>query len=295
MKRGISHDSHVWSELYRMNMRLQEVAAKRFDLEHASRSSPSPSKAAHASSSLDDMFIPLVGQIDDPLSLPSQEGTSVHKGLQTLHDGGYHVRRVRGNGHCLFSSIAAHLITKERLAHLRELTEVLRLEQLLGSIDPLSPIRELEQKLDSGSSVETLLQNEQNYTACVVYLRTIATNWWRKEISANEERLVSLAHAAREAMPDLRRNSNDKQVCETYLRRMVSMTDCRYGGEPEIFALKNILGINICTIDLKDLGEASSKQALDRILPGEKDHAAIWLVYRGSHFDPLYLPEGVVL
>lgn len=292
-KRDISPDSHVWSELYRMNIRLQEVAAKRYGWASASHAAPSSSLAAYTSSSLDDGFIPLVGKIDDPLSLLSEEGTPVSKGLQILHDGGYRVRRVRGNGHCLFSSIASHLVTKERLAHVRELVGHLRSEGLLGAIDPLPYIREFEQKLASGVSVETLLQNEQNYAASVVLLRTIAANWWRKEIAKNEERLVALAHDAREAMPDLRSNSDNKQVCETYLRRMVSMTECRYGGQPEIFALKNILGIDIRAVDLKDLGTESSKRAVDTILPTDGDRPGIWLVYHGSHFDPLYLPERV--
>ena len=223
----------------------------------------------------------------------SSDNASVNKGLQILHDGGYRVRRVRGNGQCLFSSIATLLLTEERLTALRSQLPNLKDRALYGDLDPLSLIDTCLQMLHDGVSVEALLQNPQTNDRWVNFLRTIATNWLHKEIIQNPECQVQLAQAAREAIPELRQNDNDREVCQIYLRRMASMTEPCYGGEPEIFALKSILGIDIHSIDVKTLGSLTSQAAVDSSLPQIADLSDIWLLYHGSHFDPLYLPEQI--
>jgi hypothetical protein len=300
-KRTISHDSHVWSELYRMNVNLQQVAATMSALAADKHLSPASSSSDAASSASqapcssvpffeEDISIPLVGKIEDPLNLRSDNECPVNKGLQILHDEGYCVRRVKGTGHCLFSSIATHLLMEERLTALLSKLPALKAQGLLGALDPKGCIDTCQQKIREGMPIEVLLQNEKIYDAWVMLLRTMASNWWHNEIRQHGgEREIHLAHAAREMMPELQQNPDDREVCAIYLRHMASMPEHRYGGAPEIFALKTILGIDIHTIDAKELGKTSSQADVYKILPRVMDLSGMWLLYAGSHFDPLYL------
>ena len=290
-KGQIPHDSHVWSELHRMNVRLQEVATTMHGLAAVNHCSPPAASRPVPSPFGEDVSIPLVGKVEDPLTLCSDDSSPVNKGLQILHDEGYRVRRVRGNGHCLFSSIAAHLVTDERLAELRAKLPQLAEQGLLGAFDATSLIETCQQKLRDGVSVEALMQNERMYNDWVTFLRTIATNWWKKQIGQHGDPEVDLANAAREAMPKLRQKPSNPEVCALYLQSMASMSERRYGGVPEIFALGKALGVNINVIDAKKLGETASQEAMYTILPKVADLSEMWLLYRGSHFDPLYLAE----
>jgi len=291
--RKVSHQSSEWADLGKENGHLQEVAVRMKDL--ASKAgvggSSTVSRASSPSFDEDEVF-PLIGKIDDPLHLPCDYDHPAYKGLQILHDEKYAVRRVKGNGHCLFSSMAAHLITEARLSSLQTKLPLMKAQGWLGDIDPSGIIGDALRKIKEGASVESILQKDDVYKEWIVFLRTLATKWWEKQLG-QEERREHLAHAAREVLPALKENENDKEVCMTYLRSMASMDEHKYGGEPEIFALQNILGINIHTIDAANLGKAGSQAEIDAILPKFADLSEIWLLYRSSHFDALYLSEQV--
>jgi hypothetical protein len=297
-KRNVAHDSHVWSEVYRMNIRLQEAAARMHGLASDSLSGASSGtfegQCPQVSSLKDtDVVVPLVGAIDRPMVLASDTPCVANKGLQALQDRGYNIRKVRGNGHCLFSSMAAHLLTNERLVALKQRLLNMKEQGLLGSVDFEALINTCLQKLSSGSSVEGLLQDEQMYRSWVQLLRTISVNWWRKTIHEEAEDKVLFAHAARESLQELSPQLSDDEVCDMYLQKMELLSEAKYGGAPEMYALEKALGITLHMIDVKGLGRSESPEAIDAQLPKIANLADMWILYNGSHFDPLYLPEQV--
>ena len=195
-------------------------------------------------------------------------------------ESGYRVRRVRGNGHCLFSSIATHLMSTERLVALQKRLPGAEDQRIIGlSI----------QQLKEGKSVEAILQDEAMYASWVKLLRIRAVEWWGKKIHESGEKLEGLALAAREAIPELRDNSNDREVCDQYLRTMSAMVEIKYGGSPEIQALEGVLGMSIHPVDLKQIAELG----LSRVPPPSSADHDVWILYKGSHFDSLLPPIAI--
>lgn len=301
VRNHLALDSKECVELRRMNIRLQELAAmmQKVVNDNLSRIRGKGSvqqSVQEASNFWSDNVVPLVGPFERPVTLASDNETPIiKKGLQTLDEGGYRVRRVRGNGHCLFSSIAALLLNDEHLSSIKRQLPGMKREGLLGSFDGERLINTCHERLQAGVSVEQLLQDEKIYYDWIKFLRLISVNWWKKNIQESVETRAELANAAREAMPVLRTKKDDQEVCDTYLKRMESLEaeEPRYGGFPEIHALENIFGIPIHTIYVKDVGEAALKNRTQTILPQIADLSHMWLLYRSSHFDPLYLPEQV--
>lgn len=379
----IAHDSHVWSELYRMNVRLQELAATMHEVskngllrtqgsthsaQHRAPSSVPPRqpakapaaspahpghplrggslrRGAHPNSPIltavkhfvsplnvyfqqlastarkisqnvlsgtqastpskdqviqpstfvaDNSVVPLVGKMASPMSVASDDDSPVNFGLSALQEKGYRVRRIRGNGHCLFSSIASHLLTQERLADVKHRLPAMKNQRLFGALDADGLIDTCQQKLREGVSVEQILHDDKTYLAWVQFLRTISVNWWRQSITDTPDLRYHLALAARESMTRLPSTLSDQEVCDRYLDSMMAMTEePRYGGVPEMYALQEILGITINAIDANQVGCAKSQREVDSLLPKVADLSHMWLLYKGSHFGPLYLPEQV--
>ncbi len=291
-QRRLPHDSHVWSELYRMNIRLQEVAATMRNLA-AMRQSASPQSQTVGGAAGNGL--PLVGALRSPLDLRSDLPCAINTGLEILHTQGFLVRRTKGTGHCLFSSVAAHLLTEERLVALQKQLPGLQAQGLIHGAGVGSLIEACLLLLRQGVSIETIMNNRERYDAWVKFLRAASVNWWRREMRNSPERCVHLANAARESIPSLCHTDDNREACENYLQRMTSMEDARYGGEPEMFALSSILGLTIRAIDVKALGqETIGSGGVSKILPLSALPSDIWLLYRGSHFDALYLPRQLL-
>ena len=115
-------EAHLCEELYGMGRRIHAAAMRRGQ----TGAHPSSGKAT-------DVAELSVGPIVPLRSIGSSGAAAVDQGLRLLEERGFSVRRVRKDGNCLFSSIAAHLMTPEQMALLKNNVPALMQEGIVNA------------------------------------------------------------------------------------------------------------------------------------------------------------------
>ena len=196
---------------------------------------------------------------------------------------GCSVIRMRGEGHCLFRAIAAHLLTREHLDELnRRHGELERLAPGTGAL-----VDESLRRLAANIAPAAMLNDEAFSNAWVAALRAISVNWWvklyEKENRTSQEN-TTLEDFFVEARVWLGVNGpeEDQSVLRRYAADMGAMDRGSWGGQPEAIAIAQALGVPIHIIDLQ-----TKQRPLP--IPQVADPSHIYLLRRPGHFDALFL------
>ena len=251
------------------------------------------------------VVLPLVGALENPtvLCADMKHPSKTDSGLIFLEKQGWMVRRVRGDGHCLFYSIASQLLEKNRLLALQENLADLRKKGLFEGL-PFRPEALIASSLSSKKPIEEQLQNEQTCNSWVLLLRTMAVHCLQRKIDSGDRTLRNVADEIR-AMPHVEETlssvgfedtrASDKEIVDQYKRRMVSMDRPVYGGTDEIVLLGDVLGLSIKygnAEELSDPGQLNELRQAQEMGGVINDSGSlideIVLLYRGEHFDSLY-------
>jgi hypothetical protein len=290
-------NSHRLSELPEMDTTLKKISSQLGKVRDGSVTGGKKGATVSADSP-EDVHTPLVGAIGSPLDLrtgdKSPMAQRINAGLTLLEKDGFRVRRVRGNGHCLFSSVASQLLTVERLTALKAKVPALIAQGMIPpqNPDPMQMIDWWIEHVRAGDSVEKLFQDERVYNDWVLFLRRISTGYWRnliKDDRTKDKAVTALAPTAKHAMPTLRKLSN-LQACMQYLERMSTLSSAgvvEYGGPAEIEGLDHILGIRIKVADAVLLDDGKYWGEMFRIM----DPNDMWLLYQNNHYNALYSPK----
>lgn len=221
---------------------------------------------------------PLVGK-PGPLAAYASESTlsdELQRALQALSEGPKHLMlcRVRGDGHCLFRSMAGSLVLTAAWGGLEYAQELRQHLDKLRGTDADEVVAALEMLLGHSASdlglVATRLNEEDGDSDRAVHaLRKLAVSYMR----GNMERF-------RHCADDF----------ESYCARMESMGGSTpahspaYGSHSEIVALTECLRVRVEIVDCTTIGHAST---LPIFRVGEHLPAScptIYLLHRGPHY-----------
>lgn len=211
---------------------------------------------------------------------------AMKKGLESYNNE-FDYRSIRGDGHCLFRSIAASIaieinkISDNKKAKALIFNHIEERIDLLQALDP--ELKNLWQKTkilleNLKGTEESLHEVMQNSDEFVHFLRLLACI-----TLLGYPDLTNLDIAAEEANP------------EQYLNAMKSMGGDNpvYGGHPEIVALAFILNRNINVLDPEIIGKElflNDKAPPPLVYPHNRFNTdapgpTIWLLHRGMHYD----------
>ena len=191
---------------------------------------------------------------------------------------GCSVMRIRGDGHCLFRAIAAHLLTAEHLEHLMRNAD--RLQPLLPQgFDLKALITTSRRRLEDGEPVHILLADEAFANRWILALRNIAVRAIA-EGAVDPQVFLSDARVTTGLTDDV----SPADVLREYARRMSSLEQGVWGGQSEIIALARALNLPIHVVDL----QTPPDQREGPLLPEAVDLSHIFLLRRIGHYDVLY-------
>jgi hypothetical protein len=286
---------------------------------HVGPPSPPSSGVRKDSASKDEFWAPFVREtvadLSPLVSLCTGPQVPIYWALKEIDDVGcWQVRRIRGDGHCLYGSVAAHLVTPGRLAALAEKIPQLQQQGLLEGLS-FNPQDLIAQCRDSADSF-ALMRDQGVYIRWVELLRTINVNALRQgilddqetteRIIANEARTTLGDHwkelLEEKDLPPLRDDSSNHDIAQAYLRRMLDLDSPLYGDVQDTVRIGEALGISIkyvsvtdpAALDLTQLeGEQAAGVEYDRETDSFRD--TFILLYRDKHFDALcYRPPEVL-
>jgi hypothetical protein len=194
---------------------------------------------------------------------------------------------VRGDGHCLFRAIAAHLLTHDHLEALKKHTGELQ-RMVPEGLNLHNLVEECDNLLLQNKSVDEILRTPEISKKWVVALRGIATQWWWDKFSQSplEDPVPTFLQALRAS--EGHEEENDPLMAQ-YVTGMSSFDLGLWGGEQEIVALRDALGIPIHVVDV----QTPPVQRQGSLLPATADLADIYLLRRPGHYDALYLGRVV--
>lgn len=201
---------------------------------------------------------------------------------------------VKGDGHCLFRSLAAGIMQRGGFDMLKEalLANISRPTESQVAL-VVDSCRLLEKQEKSAHE----LVNDKNISDAWVYvLRRCAASWWTAQSLEAQDRLVeSLGFHAR--TPEEKREAID-----TYLKDIERMKkDVLFGGEPEFMALANVLMRPIVIVDVEETlkveklscviinrtNRENSLFASARDLRGSLPRDALFLLFEKNHYNLL--------
>ncbi len=205
---------------------------------------------------------PLVG-IKQPVSVLAKELNEglTKTGLERL-DPFFTMRRIAGEGHCLFRAVAVGV-----LDYLEKVPNPLKDEFL-------TKLREQVARFED-ESLTALYEDIQ-----------LVGQLPKEEAFKASDRLVAFL---RQLACCYNRNSKNEVlqglISEDYLQEMSSMQKCQHGGEPELVALQNVLGLDLRVVDTAVIakGEQTAKSYLEA-----KKEETVFLLLSPIHYDILY-------
>lgn len=191
---------------------------------------------------------------------------------------------IKGDGHCLFRSIAAHLLTLEHIQKLRQRVD--GLQKLVPEVNLRSLFDTCEGLLKENKTVDAILLDPEISKRWISALRGIATQWWVGQCNAFPD------EASSQAFMEAIRLSNTRDAADFlmahYLSTMGSYDEACWGGEQEVVALQKALDIPIHLVDL----ETPAAQRKEGLLPRMGPLTDIYLLRRPGHYDALYLEKA---
>ena len=132
--------------------------------------------------------------------------------------------RIRGEGHCFFRAVAAHLFTDEHLHALESRLEILR-PMVPHTLDLDELIAESHRRVDGGESVDHMLCDANFSDRWVLALRNIGAQWWKNLLqksprTAQEEASLSaflaVTRSSQGAAEGRRRSSRYGPICQRH-------------------------------------------------------------------------------
>lgn len=200
---------------------------------------------------------------------------AVAAGYNTLAQSGqYLVRKIPGDGHCLFTSVAAIdlysaqrmgmepklLTTAKRIAE----DETLDNELLKTAATMVADLLSRQVSDNEAFDPKAILADVPSRTHIIQFLRSLACHELRQD-TTNETLDQYLAangttrHAHLASMEDIRRRA--------------------HGDEPELHAMRHALDLELPVIDLQTLGIEQTT------LPENHEQGKLWLLFRPGHYD----------
>lgn len=261
------------SRMKRLNqctVELNELAAEMFSVE-------SPTKGG-----------PVLGKTElarDIANTIADSTSATKKALLGLAQRGCSILHVRGDGHCLFTSIAAQLITKENLEKLRGKRASLGPLGLPG-VEFDSLIQTSLDKIHARETREDILSDPVIAKGWVQFLRNVAVNWWEQKWNARDER-VGVFIASQMADSGLQ-GVEPEEVIASYKESMSSMEIPLWGGEQEIVALQEALDFPIHIVDL----QTPEKQRRLPLIPVDAQSSDLFLLLWPGHYEVLSVPTS---
>lgn len=272
-------DNQVTADL---NLKLQGVAAKLQVIASGSiaqadtPSAPSPMTLFSSDAKFEDVVVPLIqGRKEFSELIKTYDSGPTKIGLEYL-DAQFYYRPIKGDGHCLFRSIAAGILFEVERKGPQEKERILN--QLMKEIEPLGNKAELDAGLasliqamdditDKNRGVEDIIGNQKQSDALVKFLRFLAVEHNKVHgLDVNQEEANATAGSV-----------------EAYHANMVDMSKAECGGHVEIHALANALGIKVQLLHPEALGK--DNVTLEHLAFGPDSASNLWLLYRPGHYD----------
>lgn len=222
---------------------------------------------------------PLVGSEMTMQDLANEYSQGVEKrGLERL-DAFFKMRRVAGDGHCLFRAVFTSLLYFLKTAS-QEVKEMV-LGQIARSVMDLRDVnhaleakhKEVVGAIDAKQPLEAILTDRKTSDLLVSFLRDLVSAHhfvYGDEVFYSEAELYS---------------KNKEQ----YLKDMMSMDKRELGGEPEILALNKLLGIEIIVLHTVEVGEGKKDPAAYVQKAVESQAIPVFLIFRPGHYDYAFL------
>lgn len=224
---------------------------------------------------------PLMGE-EKPLSnlAESYVQGAVKAGIEAL-DPDFTYRSIRGDGHCLFRSIAAGLLIKfettskeEKQNYLIELEARLKKYVPTFSNDKFKFLKGILTLIENKDMNISDLMNSQDLSdELVLILREISVGYQRELIKRrpDSEMKYSLEEAG-------------EGDIETYFSNMTDLKKATLGGDLELFSLSRSLGININVLNTQAIGQGQDKNNIHNQF-GHQGRPSIHLLFRPGHYD----------
>ena len=173
------------------------------------------------------------------------------KGLKLLFDNGIGVRKIAGDGHCLFRAIATQsLLTAEKT---KSPSTLLRLAEKVISSPEYAPVIQATAKEVAALLKHAhfdILNDAHSSDLLVQFLRMITTHGLQKNNTPTIEAMIQAGG----------------DTTESYLAKMADMSERSMGGQAEIIELEKELETPLRILSLDLLGQGSEK------LPPKEEH-----------------------
>ncbi len=201
---------------------------------------------------------------------PSEHSLAI-RGLTALDSAGYNVRKIKGDGHCLFRGIAAKDLIEsaraQRKSHVLVLAQKIVTAPGLYSDKLVKCARraiEILEPITDEKSLIVLLQDQKSSDRLVKFLRNVAVDHQRRHI----DKFASFHEGEKGSFAD-------------HLNSMARMSLRQMGDQPEIVALQEALQMQLPVVNLRNLG---GNQEI--VQEGEAHQGSLQLLYDGQiHYD----------
>lgn len=208
----------------------------------------------------------------------------IKAGFEALNQGGISVRKVAGDGHCMFRAMIAKILIDNQRQKKNTKSKILTLAERAAKSKTYSDeTKEIAKKVinslnpKKNQSALEILQNPEQSNLLVHFLRLIAVDGLRNNKGAT----------FRETFDQMLQN--DEMTAEDYYADMSSMAKATYGNQPEINELEKALKMKFEILGLGSLGRKTAT------LPPKKDltPGKIFLLHNPTspaHYDLAEVP-----
>jgi hypothetical protein len=264
--RNLKGNSKELHDLNALNLKLGELAAKYFD-----KGVPGSSEAVE------------VPEARPRVNMEAYEAEVSESDLRELMD--CSVLPVKGDGHCLFRAVAAHVLTQDHLEALKQRMDVLQ-KMVPHDIDLARLIEDCKDLLKQNKSVDEILLSPGISERWIRALRSIATEHWSTKFreSPKKDPVPTFIQAIRASGVE----GSDEDMIGHYMSTMGSFDLACWGGHQEVIALSESLQIPIHIIDL----ETPRAQRGEPLLPAVANLSDIYVLRRPGHYDAIYLEKA---
>ncbi len=249
-------DPSQLNKVQSLDLRLESIAQKIFEAQ---------SKISQYVS----VSLPLVDVRQPISSLMNgyEEKSDMHDGLKSLSKH-YEFHRVKGDGHCLFRAVTAGLL----LDNAKKVEEVFLKSGLFEMADFQALRAPLQRLYNKEITALSILQDLQISDLFVKAMRYLAVSEVEKAGQKDDDFSSTIT-------------VESGKNFTTYLHEMRSMEEKRYGGEPEINALKAIFQLN--TLLIYDAASCGKNKTVIPPHIETLSEESFALLRRGEHYDLL--------
>jgi len=250
--------------------------------------------------------LPRVEMSDDLQILAERQTTTISEGYGILAPY-FSGALIKGDGHCLFRSIATALLQKDiawlegkiNIAVLKE--RLLKSSQELGEKSYDAVLNSILARLEN-SSVQEIINDEYLSDNFVQFLRFLSVAPSRVVASApkeNKDQFIALLYSldagtiAREDLDSKETSQWDEKInwwriC-AYLHDQENIARPMWGGHIEQSGICETLGISMAILDVANIGRSGQIQSNVTVVPiGHQGPPDIYLFFEGSHYNAAF-------